>query len=373
MEFNLSRFRAGSGRGQPQSIGKGALDLLEKGGLPILLVIMFMVFALDSSIGSIFTNSANIKNILGNQAVTALVAVAMVIPLVAGYFDLSVSGTTGVANVALAAAIGQHSWSIGLGLLLVLAIGALIGFVNGFLIAKLQLSAFVVTLGMFTLLGGLAKLYTGGRVLTEGIPGSFTQWGSESWFGVPRPFILLLVIALGAWYLLSNTPFGRYLEGIGSNEQAARLVGINTTRTIWISFILSGMLAAVAGALQTSRAGNGSAETGATFLLPAFTAVFLGATTIRPGRYNVWGTLVGVYFIAVSVNGLSLLGAEIWVQPVFNGAALIVAVALTTFIARARERRVEAVIPVANDADPGDSPKARDVTRSPAPEGGNTS
>ena len=152
-----------------------------------------------------------------------------------------------------------------------------------------------------------------------------------------RPY--QIIVGLVVWYTLAHTPFGRYLESIGSNEEAARLVGINVTRMIWASFVISGVLGAIAGVLETSRAGSASAETGAAFLFPAFTAVFLGATTIRPGRYNVWGTLVGTYFVAISVSGLTLLGANIWVSPTFNGVALLVAVALSPLIARARESR----------------------------------
>lgn len=321
-----------------QGTGRLAMNLLERGALPLLLIALFAFFALDPASGSVFTSSANIKNILGNQAVVGLVALAMVIPLVSGYFDLSVAATAAIANVAMASAIGPHGWPVWAGMALSLGLGALIGVIVGFLVAKLKLNAFVVTLGAFTLLGGLNQLYTKGQVVTEGIPSSFGQWGAETWLGVPRPFVLLIVVALGAWYLLANTPFGRYLEGIGSNEEAARLVGINVSRTVWISFVLSGMLAAVAGILQTSRAGSGNAEIGSAFLFPALTAVFLGATTIRPGRYNVWGTVIGVYLVAVSVSGFTLLGAETWVQPVFNGGALIIAVAMTTFISRARER-----------------------------------
>lgn len=318
---------------------KTALELLERGGLPLLAIVLFMFFSLSAKSGSIFTSSANLDNILGNQAVTGLVALAMVVPLVSGYFDLSVSATTGVTNVALAATIGPHGWPIALGIVFALAIGALIGLVNGFLVARLELNGFVVTLGTYILLGGLVELYTKGQLIINGIPSSVGSWGSEHWLGVPRPFLVLIAIALIAWYLISHTPFGRYLESIGSNESAARLVGINVRRSIWTSFVISGMLAAVAGVLQTSRAGNASPETGSAFLFPALAAVFLGATTIKPGRYNVWGTIIGVYFVAISVSGFTLLGAAIWVQPVFNGASLVVAVALSTLFARQRERR----------------------------------
>jgi ribose transport system permease protein len=323
---------------QGSNLRQRSLDLLERGGLPLVGILLFAFFATDGTSGSVFIGNANIKNILGDQAVVGLVALAMVIPLTAGYFDFTVAGTCGVVNVAMAATIGPHGWPVLPAMLFCLAIGALIGTITGFLVAKLRLNAFVVTLGGYTLLGGLAALYTKGRFISEGIPSSFTSWGSGTWLGVPKPFYLLIAIALIAWYVLSNTPFGRYMEGIGSNERAAQLVGVNVTRTIWSSFILSGLLAAVAGILLTSRAGSGSSETASTFLFPAFTAVFLGATTIRPGNYNVWGTVVGVYFVAIAVSGFILLGAETWVQPVFNGTALIVAVAITTFAKRARER-----------------------------------
>jgi ribose transport system permease protein len=314
------------------------LDLLERGGLPLIGALLFLFFATNGTSGSVFVGNANLKNILGDQAVTGLVALAMVIPLCSGYFDFTVAGTCGVVNVAMASTVGPHGWPVLPAMLFCLAIGALIGAITGFLVAKLRLNAFVVTLGGYTLLGGLASLYTKGRYISEGIPSSFTSWGSGTWLGVPKPFFLLIAVALVAWYVLSNTPFGRYLESIGSNERAAELVGVNVTRTIWTGFILSGLLAAVAGILLTSRAGAGSSETASTLLFPAFTAVFLGATTIRPGNYNVWGTVIGVYFVAVAVSGFVLLGAETWVQPVFNGTALIVAVAITTLAKRARER-----------------------------------
>lgn len=344
------------------------LDLFERGGLPLLGILLFLFFALNATSGHVFTGSANIKNILGNQAVTALVALAMVIPLVSGYFDFTVSATTGIVNVAMASLIGPHGWAILPAILFAFGIAAVIGLINGFLVAKLQLNAFVVTLGAFTLLSGLAQLYTHGKYISQGIPPSFNRWGAETWLGVPRPFVLLIVVALVAWYVLSNTPFGRYSESIGSNERAARLVGVNVTRTIWVSFVLSALLAAIAGTLQTSRAGSGSAETASAFLFPAFTAVFLGATTIRPGRYNVWGTVIGVYFVAVSVSGFTLLGAETWVQPVFNGTALIVAVALTTFIKRARERggaaRIAAEVDVPPEEVGGGSPSTPSAEQS---------
>ena len=189
----------------------------------------------------------------------------------------------------------------------------------------------------YTVILGATTWYTEGSLITSGIPSSFGQWSSESSLGIPRPFIILIIIAFIVWYILTQLPFGRRLEAIGSSESAARLVGISTTKSIWIAFVISGLLAGAAGTLQTSRGGAGDPTVGTAFLFPALTAVFLGATMIKPGKYNVWGTVIGVFFVATSVSGLTLLGADVWVQPVFNGVSLIVAVTLSTLIARSRE------------------------------------
>ncbi|MCO5066744.1 MAG: ABC transporter permease [Rhizobiaceae bacterium] len=313
------------------------LRWLEQFGLPLLLVLLIILFSANDISGPAFRSAANIRNLLGNQSVTALVALAMVVPLVAGYFDLSVSAVAGLANIIVATAMSAFDLPIWAALLAGLAAGGIVGFLNGCLVAKVRLNGFVVTLGTYSVLLGAITWYTGGRLITKGIPSSFGQWSSMSTFGVPRPFIILIVITLIVWYVLTQLPFGRKLEAIGSNESAARLVGISTTRSIWISFMISGLLAGAAGALQTSRGGAGDPTVGSAFMFPALTAVFLGATMIKPGKYNVWGTVIGIFFVATSVSGLTLLGADVWVQPVFNGTSLIVAVALSTLIARGRE------------------------------------
>lgn len=318
------------------------LQIVERFGLPLLFLLLIAFFAIDPASGEVFRSSANVKNILGNQAVTAIVALSMVVPLVGGYFDLSVSAITGAANVAAAALLGTHGWPVWAAVIVSIGLGSAIGFINGFLVARLRLNGFVVTLGTFTLLLGIIQWYTQGQIIIEGIPQSFSAWGSDSWLGIPRPFYILVVIALVTWYVLAHVPYGRFLEAIGSNESAAKLVGIPTERVVWKSFVVSGTLAAAAGVLQTSRSGSGDPTIANSFLFPALTAVFLGATMIRPGKYNVWGTVIGVFLVAVSVSGLTLLGATGWIQQVFDGGALIFAVALSTLMGRARESRAAA-------------------------------
>ena len=323
-------------QGQERQLRHALIVVAERGGLLLMMGILFAFFALDSRTGTVFSSKANWDNILGSDAVTGLVALAMVVPMAAGYFDLSVASITGAANVACAAAIGTHHMSITAGIAIAIGIGAAIGVTNGFLVAKLGLNGFVVTLGMYTLLQGLIQLYTNGKEITDGIPASFGNWGSADWLGIPRPFVLLMIAATLTWYLIMHTPQGRYLEGIGTNEPAARLVGINVTRIVWGAFIVTGILAGAAGVLQTSYGGGADPTVSNGLLFPALAAVFLGATTIRPGRYNVWGAMLAVYFVAMSVSGFTLLGAQSWVQQAFDGGVLIFAIALSTFMARRR-------------------------------------
>lgn len=335
------------------------LSVTERAGLLILLVLMIVFFSIDGATGEVFRSGPNTRSILANQSVTGLIALAMVVPLVAGYFDLSTAAVAGLANVTTAALIGTHGWPVALGIAAAMGVAALVGVVNGLLVAKLKLNGFVVTLGMYTLIGGLLQFYTKGTAVTEGIPSSFNDWGSLRYLGIPRPFWLLVVIGLVTWYGLMHTPWGRQLASIGSNPRAAHLVGIRVDRRVFSSLVASALLAGAAGVLLTSRSGGADPVEGTSYLFPALAAVFLGATTIRPGSYNVWGTVAGVFVVAVGVSGFTLLGAAAWLTDVFNGGALIIAVAVSTLAGqrRAKGASARAVGPDAEGpSDPGAPP-----------------
>jgi ribose transport system permease protein len=227
------------------------------------------------------------------------------------------------------------------GIILTLLLSGVIGCVNGYLVAYARFDAFVITLGIYTLLIGGIQWFTNGRPVSEGIPAAVGDWGSQKFVGLPYPFLALIGVAVIVWYVLMHTPGGRSLESIGSNERAARLVGIPVNRVMFSSFLASAVLGGVAGLLLTSSQGLADPAAGPNYLFPALTAVFLGATSIRPGRYNVWGTILGIFFVAIAINGFSLLGAETWITPVFNGLALVFAVAASTIIRRSRRRSTE--------------------------------
>jgi ribose transport system permease protein len=301
-------------------------------GLTAVLVLFFWSWG---KTGSVFMTGANWRVLLSNQAVVGLVALAALVPLVCNQFDVSVGAIMGVCCWAMAHGLERH-WAIWAAILLALAIGAALGAINGILVAYVGMSSFVSTLATWTILTGLISLVSNNRIITQGIPASLTNFGSQNFLGVPRIVWVLVIVALVLWYALTNTVLGRFLYGIGANARAARLVGIRVERLVFLSFVASGTLAAVAAVVLLANSGTADPGVGPGYTLPALTACFLGATAIKPGTFNVWGTVVGLLLVGVSVNGLVLAGAAGWVEPVFNGSALMIALLISTLLAKRR-------------------------------------
>lgn len=311
-------------------------SLYVNGGLPVFLVILILGFSFAKP--SEFPTWANTRVILDTQAIPLMLALAVTIPLLAGEFDLSVAATLGLTSVFTAYAI-SHGLSAPLALLLALAIGAVIGLVNGLLVTKIGLNAFIATLGMSTLLSGGNILISNNAVIFQNIRPSFRHIGTAQWFGIPAVSVYAVVLALILWYLLEWTPFGRYLRATGQGRAAARLSGIRTDGWLLTSFILAALIAALCGYLLTAQIGSATPGVGPSYLLPAYAGAFLGATTIHAGRFNVWGTVIGVLVLAVGIAGLNLFGLSAWVSPVFNGGALIIAVSVSLIVARRSSQR----------------------------------
>lgn len=319
--------------------GRGRRRLLltvERYGLLVLAVAVAVLFSVLPSSSDTFATTGNLRAVLGSISVVAVVALAALFPLLTGHFDFTVGAVAGLTSVVTATVMSRFDGPLALAVLTGIGFGTLVGAVNSILIARLKFNAFIVTLGGATLISGLVQWYTGGIDITSGLSAELGAFGSGLWFGLPRPFYLVLALSAASLYLLRATPFGRRVQAVGANDRAANLVGINVTRAVTFSFLASGTLAGIAGVLLTARNGGAVAGSGADQLFPALTAVFLGATAFDPGRYNVLGTIVGVFFVAMSISGLTLSGAASWVPDVFNGSALIVAVGLSTLLARQR-------------------------------------
>jgi ribose transport system permease protein len=222
-------------------------------------------------------------------------------------------------------------------IMLAIAFGAAVGLNNGNVVARVGVNSLIVTLGTSGLLLGVVNWYTGSQSISEGISGKLVSFGSSNFLGIPDVCYLLAGAAIVAYYVLEHTPYGRYLTSIGSNARAARLVGLRVERLKLSAFVISGALAGLAGVLLVAKNGSASPQAGSVLdTLTALAAAYLGATSIRPGRFNVLGAMLAIYFIAFSISGLAIAGVQSWVNDVFYGAALFIAVVVSTVIGRRR-------------------------------------
>jgi ribose transport system permease protein len=287
-----------------------------------LLIIIFAIL-----IPELFISVQTPRIVVSNESITAILALGLLLPIAAGVFDLSIAGTLSVAaGVAVWFQTNDLPWQAGV--IAAVAVGALIGAANGFVIVNLKVDSFIGTLGMSSVLVAGSYWVTGGKQVVQGISPDFVAFAQSKLFTLPMTVFYALIIAMVLYYFLQYRPVGRQIYAVGGNPVAARLSGINTARITRGTLVASGVLAAFAGTLLAARLGNATPDMGAPYLLPAFTAVFLGATQIRPGRVNVLGTLVAILLLATGVKGLQLLGAPAFITPLFNGVALIAAVAL---------------------------------------------
>jgi ribose transport system permease protein len=310
------------------------LAYLEAYALPLCLVLAGVFFTVLPRTSGVFLTTANLQVLFAGQAVEVLVGLALLLPLCADQWDLSVGAAAGLCAVYSASVMGSSGLVVGI--VVGLGIGALVGAVNALIVTRLKINTVIATLGTMTIIGGVVQLKTNGVSVVSNIPQALVSFGSGTWFEIPRIVLALVVVALLVHYVLEHTPYGRYLYALGSNPTAARLVGLRTTSLLFTAFVGAGLLAAVGGILAVARSGGADPNLGTEVLLPSFAAAFLSAASIKPGRYNVGGLVVAVYFLAVINNGLSLAGVQSYISDFVNGAALIIGVALATYLGRKR-------------------------------------
>jgi ribose transport system permease protein len=312
------------------------VSFFEHYGLLVLLGVVVVFFCVYPSTSAEFFSKANLTTMLGNQTVVATIALAALIPLASGYIDFSVAAIAGVSSCTFATLLTRASFPLVIAILASVLVGALLGALNGLLVARFHLSSIIVTLGLQIVLVGVMEWYTKSNTIGAGMSQGIITFGSANWFGIPRLTWLFLPVLLGAWFVLEQTPFGRYIQAISSNRRSAKLVGINVQQTLFISFMIAGMIAGIAGVFLSIRQGGADSSTGPSFLFPALTGVFLSATVIHPGRPNAVGAMVGLLFLAVVVSGLTFLGATSWAPNVLQGLLLVAAAVLATVLARER-------------------------------------
>jgi ribose transport system permease protein len=305
----------------------------------LIVVWLAMIAAFGYLQPATFLTWSNLSTILGSQAVLVVVTLGLLIPLTANDFDLSIAYTMTLSSMLIAVLNVNHSIPIGWAIVAALVMGIVVGIVNGLLITIFRIHSLIVTLGVGTFLHGVT-LWMSDSMTISGV--SMTLINAvivQRLFGIPLEFYYAIIIAFVIWYLLEYTAFGRRILFVGRGREVARLSGINTDRVRIACLAASGFLGALAGVLYTGTQGAADPVSGVSYQLPAFAAAFLGSTCIVPGRFNPWGTTVAVYFLVTGITGLVFLGFSSFIQEMFYGGALVIAVTLSQLVRGRQEQQ----------------------------------
>lgn len=308
------------------------LIFISKYGTLIAMAAMLIIFGALAPNGSFLTFD-NLINIVDQSALTAIIACGLTIVLVVGEFDLSLGYVASLAGVLVTGLVVKQHLSLGLSIVITLAVGAVIGAINGVVITKARVNAVVATLGVGTVVIGLSFGYTAGSPIVA-VPDSFPKLALGTIFGIPNPIWLMIFVLTLLWIVLNRTPLGQKIQAVGGNLHAAHLAGIRTDRIKVYSFVIAGGLAALTGVMLASSLGSGTVSAADSYLLDSFAAVFLGSATFRDGEFHIIGTLIGVLVVNIGFNGLSQVGTPTFWQYIFKGGILVMAVALSTIARR---------------------------------------
>jgi ribose transport system permease protein len=289
------------------------------------IIVLFSLWAPET-----FPSLATAKQILNSNAITALAALAITIPLAARVFDLSFAGVMTLTGVTVAHLIAKDGVPLIPAIALALAVGLGVGVINAVVVVVMRIDSFIGTLATGSLIAALITMVTHEVPITDAkLGGAFADIGQTSVGGVTLAVVYCAVVAVAIWYLLEHTATGRRLYATGFNPDAARLAGVGVDRLRFLSLVASGGLAGATGIILASTLGSGSPSAGSPYLLPAFAAAFLGATQLKNGRFNAGGTIIAVLLLGTGVTGLALANAPQWAGDMFVGVVLIAALALT--------------------------------------------
>lgn len=308
----------------------------ERFALLVAWIIVIAVFGFLAP--NTFLTTENVTSILGSQTTLVILTLGLLIPLTAGDYDMSAAAVLTLSSMLVAVLNVSAGWPIWCAVIAAVLSGVAVGAVNGFFTIMFDIDPFIVTLGSGTVVLGIVLWISGSNTIS-GVSGWLSEWiVVRRLAGVPLEFYYGLVICGIVWYVLEFTSVGRRVLFVGRGRNVARLSGIRVGRVRWSCLIASATTAAVAGVVYTGTAGGADPTSGASFLLPAFAAAFLGATTIVPGRFNPWGSFVSVYFLVTGITGLAILGVQTWVENLFYGGALVIAVSISQLVRKRHDR-----------------------------------
>jgi inositol transport system permease protein len=318
-------------KGQP--MGHRLSGVFSKYGIFLIFAVMILA---ASMLSPAFVSTTNLINIVRQMSIVGLIALGVTGIIVSAGIDLSSGSVVGLAAVVAASMAQEPDYSAafypGLHLPLILpvlgacAVGALVGLINGSLVAKARIPPFIATLGTFTAIRGAANLYTGGRPISN-LTDDYNFIGQGDVFGIPVPIIILVFMAVITHILYAHTKFGKYIYAIGGNEQAARVSGINASRYKMLIYVYAGFLAGLAGLVVSSRIGSGQPGLGVGYELDAIAAAVIGGTSLSAGGIGtVAGTIVGALIIGVLNNTLDLMNVSAFWQQIVKGCIIVGAV-----------------------------------------------
>ncbi|MFB5675553.1 ABC transporter permease [Paenibacillus terreus] len=321
------------------------LNLLFRYGAVVVIIGVIAYFSL--TLPYFFTYD-NLSDILGSIAIVTFVAIGVTLSLIVDGFDLSVGSTVSLTTVASASLMIWYEQPVYIVILASLAIGAVIGLVNAFMIVKLRIPDLLATLAVMYIVSGMHKTYAQGYTIynhmqfPDGtkapgeIPTSFLLLGQGRWLGLPFSVVLLIAAVILVHVFLTYTRYGRQMYVTGGNEEAARLSGIKVKKVRTLAYVASGLFAAIAGILYASRVGSGQIDAGAPLLMEAVAAVFVGFSVLGAGKPNVIGTFVGSILIGVLVNGLTMMNVQYFAHDIIKGIVLVLALSVTFYVLNRR-------------------------------------
>jgi len=314
------------------------MDLLERVWLLIVWAIVIAIFG--GLRPHTFLTVTTFSGMFGLNSTLAILALGLIIVLRVGEFDLSIAANLVVSSEVMGILNVNHHVSLLISMIIAVLVGGAIGAFNALIILKLKIDSFIATLGMGSVLSGIGLWITGGTSLTGLSQALVNDVVVRRLFGISYEFYYALVLMMVLWYIFRYTAIGRRLLFVGKNREVARLSGVRVSRIRFGAFTVAGMFGAVAGIVYSGTSGTTNPSAGLVYLLPAYAAAFLGATCIDIGDFNPIGTVSAVFFLVTGVQGLAMLGVGNFVQDIFYGAALILSVAGSQYLARSKARRV---------------------------------
>lgn len=313
----------------------------------LYLWVAFMVF-FGITKHDTFLTRTTFKLVIQENVIIGVLALAFLVPLSTGTFDLSVGAMMSMALVITASLAKNDTMPAGLAMIVALGACALAGAIAGFFVVKLRVNSFIATLGMSQVITAFI-LHTSTQTITDPFTQRYLDLGTKNFFGLYRFVYYFLLLALVLWFVFEHTPLGRYMFATGGNPEAARLAGVRTDRLVWGSLVASAVIAGFAGIIYSWKVGTYAQSVGPGYLFPAVAAVFFGASQLK-GRANVWGTLIALYALAFGIHGLQLtFENSSWIEPAFQGASLLAAVSLASRAGVIKVRKSKAAPPAATD------------------------